>query len=166
MIGCGCMSIGTMERWPLMAVPRSLTSSCRTVLTIRSGLSSAPALHNAKREGLSIHILLSNHNDSEQDIIACQLKQLIFYTSYVFRPSLILANIHGYSEGYDQGLHRIWYFAKPVSNAYWRGQVTRFLTNKEKVYLLRREMKRFKEQTPVKQVKILYLCEFDQTFNY
>lgn len=36
--------MGTMERWPLIAVPRSFTSSCRTVLTIRSGLSSAPAL--------------------------------------------------------------------------------------------------------------------------
>lgn len=38
------MSIGTIERWPFIAVPRSLTSSCRTVLTMRNGLSSAPAL--------------------------------------------------------------------------------------------------------------------------
>lgn len=65
MIGCGCMSIGTMERWPLMAVPRSLTSSCRTVLTIRSGLSSAPALqHISRKENLSIYILVSSHNNS------------------------------------------------------------------------------------------------------
>lgn len=38
------MSIGTIDKWPLIAVPRSFTSSCRTVLTMRSGLSSAPAL--------------------------------------------------------------------------------------------------------------------------
>ena len=54
------MSIGTIERWPLIAVPRSLTSSCRTVLTMRNGLSSAPALMvvhfvaRAKRRTLSI----------------------------------------------------------------------------------------------------------------
>jgi hypothetical protein len=43
MIGRGFVSIGTIEIWPFIAAPQSLTSSCRTVFTIHKGLSSAPA---------------------------------------------------------------------------------------------------------------------------